>query len=473
MTTHIGTDARPLRVAIFGAGPSGFYTAEALFKQTAYQVSIDMFDHLPAPYGLVRYGVAPDHPKIKSVTRLYDRIAAKPGFRFFGHVTFGDDITHEDALRHYDMVVYAVGAQSDRRLNIPGEDLERSLPATQFVYWYNAHPDYSHLTFDLNVERVAVIGVGNVAMDVARILARSPEELARTDIADHALEALRHSRIRDIYIIARRGPAQVKFTNHELRELAELEVTDVIVDPKELELDPLSRASIVDNREAQANLEILQHYARLGDTGKPKNIRFLFLRSPRELVGDEQGRVVRMKLERNILKPTETGYLASHGTGEYEWLDVGMVVRAIGYRSQPLPGVPFDARRGVIANRDGRVTDPETGEIVAREYVVGWAKRGAVGVIGTNKPDAAATVRLMMEDVPGIAPASDEEAAPEAIVRLLEDRGVRYVTWQDWKIIDAAEVAAGKAQGRPRVKFATVEAMFQALAAHRASSAST
>ena len=463
MTTHIGTEARPLRVAIFGAGPSGFYATEALLKQTTYQVSVDLFDHLPAPYGLVRYGVAPDHQKIKSVTKVYDRIATDPRFRFFGNVTFGEDITHEDALRHYDMVVYAVGAQSDRRLNIPGEDLKRSLPATQFVAWYNAHPDYAHLTFDLSIERVAVIGVGNVAMDVARILARSPEELARTDIADYALEALRSSRVRDIYIIARRGPAQVKFTNHELRELAELEVTDVIIDPKELELDPLSEAAIADNREAQTNLEIMRHYAMLGETGKPKRIHFLFLRSPVELVGDEQGRVVRMKLERNILKPTETGYLASHGTGQYEWLDVGMVVRAIGYRGQPLPGVPFNERWGVISNQDGRVTHPDTGEIVPREYVVGWAKRGATGVIGTNKPDAVATVRLMLEDVPHITPAADEDADPEAIVRLLEARGIRYVSWQDWKLIDAAEVEAGKAQGRPRVKFASVEAMFQAL----------
>ncbi len=463
MTKHIGTEVRPLRVAIFGAGPSGFYAADALLSQSTYQVSVDMFDHLPAPYGLVRYGVAPDHPKIKSVTKVYDRIAEDSRYRFFGNVTFGTDITHEDALKHYDMVVYAVGAQSDRRLNIPGEDLTRSLPATQFVAWYNAHPDYAHLTFDLNVERVAVIGVGNVAMDVARILARSPEELAHTDIADYALEALRHSKVRDIFIIARRGPAQVKFTNHELRELAELEVTDVIIDPKALELDPLSEASITDNREAQTNLEIMRHYAILGETGKPKRIHFLFLRSPVELVGDEKGRVVRMKLEKNILKPTETGYLASHGTGEYEWLDVGMVVRAIGYRSQPLPGVPFNERWGVISNQDGRVTVPETGKIVPREYVVGWAKRGATGVIGTNKPDAAATVRLMLEDVPTITPARDEDAKPEAIVQLLENRGIRYVSWQDWKLIDAAEVEAGKAQGRPRVKFTTVQAMFQAL----------
>ncbi len=462
-TLHLGTENRPLRVAIIGAGPSGFYTAQALLEQTQYQVSVDMFDHLPTPYGLVRYGVAPDHQKIKAVTKLYDRIAEDPRFRFFGNVTFGETLTHDDVLRFYDMVVYAVGAQSDRRLNIPGEDLLRSLPATQFVAWYNAHPDYSHLTFDLAIEKVAVIGVGNVAMDVARILALSPDELAKTDIADYALEALRQSQVRDIYIIARRGPAQVKFTNHELRELAELEVTDVIIQPEQLELDPLSQAAIADNREVQTNLEIMRHYAQMGPTGKPKRIHFLFLHSPVAILGDERGRVARLKLEQNILKPTDTGYLAAHGTGEFTWLDVDMVVRAIGYRSKPLPGVPFHDRWGVIANRDGRVMNPETGEIVSGEYVVGWAKRGATGVIGTNKPDAAATVRLMLEDVPKITPTAHDHATPEAIIHFLEQRNVSYVSWQDWKLIDAAEREAGRRQGRPRVKFPTVKAMFAAL----------
>ncbi len=463
MKTQLGTEDRPLRVAIIGAGPSGFYTAQALLEQTQYQVSVDMFDHLPTPYGLVRYGVAPDHQKIKAVTKLYDRIAEDPRFRFFGNVTFGETLTHDEVLEFYDMVVYAVGAQRDRRLNIPGEDLKRSIPATDFVAWYNAHPDYSHLSFDLAIDKVAVIGVGNVAMDVARILALSPDELAKTDIADYALEALRQSQVRDIYIIARRGPAQVKFTNPELRELAELEVTDVIIQPEQLELDPLSKAAIADNREAQTNLEIMRHYAQLGPTGKPKRIHFLFLHSPVAILGDEQGRVTRLKLEKNILKPTETGYLAAHGTGEFTWLDVDMVVRAIGYRSKPLPGVPFHERWGVIANQDGRVMDPTTGRIVPREYVVGWAKRGATGVIGTNKPDAAATVRLMLEDVPKISPAARERAAPDAVLHFLEQKRIQYVSWQDWKLIDAAEREAGQREGRPRVKFPTVQAMFAAL----------
>ncbi len=465
MDSRIGTRERPLRVAIIGAGPSGFYAAQALFKQKNYQVLVDMFDHLPAPYGLVRYGVAPDHQKIKNVTRVYDRIASDPRFRFFGNVTFGSDLDHDELLRYYDQVVYAVGAQSDRRLNVPGEDLQRSFAATEFVYWYNGHPDFTRHTYDLAIERVAVIGVGNVAMDVARVLALSPDELARTDVADYALAALRNSRIRDIYVIARRGPAQIKFTPHELRELAELEITDVIVDPQALVLDPLSQESIADDHEKLENLEILHHYATTPPAGHPKRIHFLFLRSPAELLDDGAGRVAGIRLQKNVLRPTESGYLAAHGTGEYETLDVGMVVRAIGYRGEPLPGVPFNERWGVISNQHGRVTDADSGAIVPREYVVGWAKRGATGVIGTNRPDAAETVSLMLEDVPNLTPAPEADA--DAIVQVLQARGIRFITWADWKIIDAAEVAAGKAQGRPRVKFTSVEEMLALVQATR------
>ena len=468
MSFQVGIEARPLRVAIVGAGPSGFYAAQALLKQKDYVVSIDLIDHLPAPYGLVRYGVAPDHQKIKSVTKLYDRIASDPRVRFFGNVTFGHDLTHEDVRAHYDQVIYAVGAQTDRRLGIPGEDLLGSHPATEFVAWYNGHPDYVDYEVDLSCEGVAVIGVGNVAVDVARIMALSPAELARTDIADHALEALAHSRIKDIYVIARRGPAQIKFTNPELRELADLEVTDVIVDPAELELDPLSAASIADNRSAQTNIELLRQYADLGPVGRERRIHFLFLRSPVEIVGNQDGRVVNVKLERNELRPTETGYLNSHGIGEYEMLEVGMIMRSIGYRGEPLPGVPYHERWGIISNTDGRVSDYRSGEIVPGEYVVGWAKRGPTGVIGTNKPDAVATVHLMLDDVPTLSPAETDLADPAAIPALLRQRDVRYVTWEEWKLIDEAEVAAGQRLGRPRLKFVTVPAMLAAIDAARA-----
>ncbi len=468
MSNTLGTSARPLRVAIIGAGPSGFYAAQALLKQKDYEVSIDLIDHLPTPYGLVRYGVAPDHQKIKSVTRLYDRIASDPRLRFLGNVTVGKHISHEELTQHYDQIVYAVGAQTDKRLNIPGEDLPGSHPATEFVAWYNGHPDFSDRQFELGIESVAVIGVGNVAMDVARIMALSPDELERSDMADHALVALRDSRIKDIYIIARRGPAQVKFANPELRELAELEVTDVIIDPAELELDPYSEAAIIDNREAQANLEVMRHYASIGDTHRPKNIHFLFLRSPVEIISGENGRVAEVKLERNELIPTESGYLASHGIGEYETLQVGMILRSIGYRGHPIPGVPFHERWGIISNTEGRVCEYETGEIVPGVYVVGWAKRGPTGIIGTNKPDSVATVQRMLADIPSLQPVPDANADPDTVTTLLRDRAVRYVTWEEWKLLDAAEVAAGKQRGRPRVKFVTVADMLAAIDAAKA-----
>ena len=464
MTAVIGSVERPLRVAVIGAGPSGFYAAQELLRQNNLEVSVDLIEQLPAPHGLVRYGVAPDHQKIKSVTKLYDRIAADPRLRFLGNVKFGVDLTHEDVLRHYDQVIYTVGAQTDRRLDIPGEDLIGSYPATDFVAWYNGHPDYAHLQFDLSCENVAVIGVGNVAMDVARILALSPHELEQTDIADHALEALRQSKVKNIYVIARRGPAQVKFTNPELRELAELEVTDVIIDPAELQLDPLSAAAIADNREAQTNIDIMRHYAEMGDTGHEKKIHFLFLRSPVEIIGDEAGRVVATRIEKNELRASASGYLNAYGAGEFETLEIGMIMRSIGYRGDPLPGVPFHERWGVISNHEGRVTVYGTDEIVPREYCAGWIKRGPSGIIGTNKPDSVATVRLMLADLPTLDPATAADTRPEAVTALLQQRGVRYVTWDEWQMIDAAETEAGQRLGRPRRKFVTVSAMLQAIA---------
>ncbi len=467
MATKVGSSERPLRVAIIGAGPSGFYAAQALLgQQDGLQVSIDIIDHLPAPYGLVRYGVAPDHLKIKSVTKVYDKIAEDPRVRFLGNVTLGIDLSHDDIRAHYDQVIYAVGAQTDRRLSVPGEDLIGSYPATEFVAWYNGHPDYADRSFDLSCKSVAVIGVGNVAMDVARILALSPAELEQTDIADYALEALRHSQVEDIYIIARRGPAQVKFTNPELRELDELEVADVMVDARELDIDPLSAASIADNREAQTNIDILRHYAEMGPkggAGRGKRIHFLFLRSPVELIGDDQGRVVKLRLEKNELRPDDRGGLNSYGIGEYETLEVGMVMRSIGYKGEPLPDVPFHHKWGVISNEAGRVTEYGTGKVVPGEYCVGWIKRGPTGIIGTNKPDSVATVRLLIEDAPTIQPADDDKATPDAVTALLKGRGVRYVGWAEWQMIDAAEIAAGEKVGRPRVKITSVTQMLETI----------
>jgi len=464
--TAIGTSSRPLRVAIVGAGPSGFYAAGALLQQKEYQVSVDIFERLPAPYGLVRYGVAPDHQKIKSVTKVYDRTIQDPRVRYFGNVEVGRDLSAQELQLHYDAVIYAVGALADRRLGIPGEEMENVHSATEFVAWYNGHPDFTDREFDLGQEVVAVVGVGNVAMDVARILARSVEELATTDIADYALEALRHSRVRAIHIIARRGPAQAKFTNPEIKELGELSTADVIVKPEDLELDPASAEAVAQDATAARNLETLRQLAQRGPTGKPRQIHFHFLRSPKEILGQD-GRVASLRLEVNELRPTESGYIQAHGTGRFETLDVGLVMRAIGYRSVPIPGVPFDERRGRIPNDRGRVLDGPQGQVVSGLYVVGWAKRGPTGVIGTNKPDAVETVQLLLEDVPHLTPASVDRADPQAVVALLEERGVRFITYQEWKIIDQLEIERGKAQGRPRVKFTRVEEMIQALEAHR------
>ncbi len=461
MSTRPGTPERPLYVAIIGAGPSGFYAAGALFKEDIV-VHVDMFERLPAPHGLVRYGVAPDHQNIKAVSRVYDRTAKEPGFRFFGNVEFGRDITHDELRRHYDAIIYAVGAQTDRRLNIPGEDLPNSMSATEFVAWYNGHPYFADLAPDLSVESAVVVGAGNVAMDVARILAKSADELRHTDIADHALAALAESQIKEIHILARRGPAQVKFTNAEIREFGHLENADPIVFERELKLDPASSASIKDDTAAQKNIDYLRAYAEIGATGKPRRVYFRFLLSPVEIIG-EDGRIVAVRAEKNQLRPTLTGYINAYGTGEYEEIPAGLVLRAVGYKGIPLPGVPYDPRTGVIPNDVGRVMNPETDKIVPGEYVVGWAKRGPTGVIGTNKPDAVETVNSLLEDLQAgkLPPAPDPD--PDQVVALLEERGVPYVTIDDWWKLNELEIQAGKEQGRPRVKFVHIEEMLDIL----------
>jgi ferredoxin--NADP+ reductase len=462
VSNQLGTSERPLRVAIIGAGPSGFYAAGALLKSKDAAVTVDMVERLPAPHGLVRYGVAPDHQNIKAVSKVYDRTAADPRFRFFGNVNFGTDVTHDEVRDMYDAVIYAVGAQSDRRLNIPGEDLPNSMSATEFVAWYNGHPDYVDLELDLSPKAAMVVGVGNVAMDVARILAKSVDELKETDIADHALAALADSQIEDVYVVARRGPAQVKFTSAEIREFGHLDIADVLVDSEELHLDAASSASIEGDTGAQKNLDYLRAYSEIGKTSKPRRVHFRFLLSPVEIL-DEDGKIVAVKCEKNKLRPTTSGYINSEGTGEFETIDCGLVLRSVGYRSVPLPGVPFHQRWGTIPNEVGRVTNPETDRSIPGEYVVGWAKRGPTGVIGTNKPDAIESVNSLMDDVAKgrLAPAQNPD--PGAIERLLHERNVRYVTIEEWHTLDEMEKAAGEAQGRPRVKFVSIEEMLAQL----------
>ena len=420
-----------------------------------------MFDRLPAPFGLVRYGVAPDHQKIKSVTKIYDRTASDSRFRFFGNIDFGTDVSHADLRRYYDQIIYAVGAQSDRKLNIPGEDLHNSLSATEFVAWYNGHPDFADLDVDLSCENVVVVGVGNVAMDVARILAKSVDELRDTDIADYALEALSKSSVKDIHVVARRGPAQVKFTAPESREFGELELADVIVREQELELDPLSAESIAHNSGAQKNIDILREYSQRQPFGKERRVTFRFQVSPVEIIGDGAGNVAAVRLEKNELIADETGYLNSHGIGEFETMPAELILRSVGYRGTPLEGVPFDERRGTIPNREGRVVDPVTNAPIMGEYVVGWAKRGPTGVIGTNRPDAIETVEHMLEDLPNTTPVNDPD--PSSIDALLEERHLTFVTIEGWRILDQMELEAGAKQGRPRAKFTHIDEMLEAL----------
>lgn len=459
VTNLLGTEDRPLRVAIVGAGPSGFFAAGALFQQKNLHVTIDVFDRLPAPYGLVRYGVAPDHQKIKSVTKAYDRTAANPHFRFFGNVEFGADITLDEMRQHYDRIIFAVGAQSDRRLNIPGEDLAGSISATEFVAWYNGHPDYVDLDVDLSVEDVIVVGVGNVAMDVARILAKTVEELQDTDIADHALEKLAQSNVKNIHILSRRGPAQAKFTNAEIREFGELANADPVVDPEELKIDPLSAKEIETDNVAQRNLEILREFSEREPSGKPRRVYFRFLVSPVELIG-ENGKVSQARIEFNELRAVEGGYLNAVGIEQYETLPAGLVLRSVGYRGVPLPAVPFEQRSGTIPNREGRIFDPESGDNVPGLYVVGWAKRGPSGVIGTNKPDAVETVERLLEDTAETPGAADPN--PAAIPALLQKRGIQYVDVDGWHAIDRVELERGETAGRPRVKFVRAEEMLAA-----------
>lgn len=460
MSTQPGSAERPLRVAIIGSGPSGFYAAGALLDQKELTVGIDMFDRLPTPFGLVRYGVAPDHQKIKSVVKLFERTAAKPTFRFFGNVHFGRDISHADLHRHYDQIVYAVGAQSDRRLGIPGEELRGSISATEFVAWYNGHPDFVELDVDLSCRGVVVVGVGNVAMDVARILAKTPAELKETDIANYALEKLAHSQVTDIYVLARRGPAQVKFTPPEFKEFGELAQVDVVVDAAELELDADSAAAVEQDSILQRNLAHLHDFAQRPLSGKPKRVHFQFLRSPVEVMGQD-GHVTQVRVEKNRLEKNKTGYIASVGTGEYETIEAGLVLRSVGYRGVPMEDVPYDERSGIIPNAHGRVMRPATGEPVPGEYVVGWAKRGATGVIGTNKPDSVETVEQMIADLPHTPLA--EQPSPQAVEEMLQQRNIDYVTMQDWQRLDKLETEAGLEYGRPRVKITSVDEMLEAL----------
>jgi ferredoxin/flavodoxin---NADP+ reductase len=438
--------AAPHRAAIVGAGPSGFYAADQLLKAG---FEVDLFDALPTPFGLVRAGVAPDHPKIKSVTRVYAKTAKHDAFRFFGGVKLGVDVSRAELLERYHAVLYAIGTATDNRLGIPGEDRPGSHAATEFVAWYNGHPDFAEHEFDLDGGRAVVIGNGNVAIDVARMLVLHPDELAPTDTADHALDAFGQATVAEVVLLGRRGPAQAAFTNPELRELGELARADVIVDPAQLE-----GVEEPEDTTQKRNVEILRDYAAREPEGKSHRIELRFLRSPVEILGEgDDGPVTGIRVSINELVDGR-----AVPTGEEEVIECGLVLRSIGYRGHPIADIPFDERRGLIRNLGGRVCE-EDGEPCPGEYVVGWIKRGPSGVIGTNKKDAADTVARIVEDADAgvlndpVLPDADEFEA------WLVERVPDVVTWEGWEAIDAHESSEGEPLGRPRVKLVSVDRM--------------
>jgi ferredoxin--NADP+ reductase len=439
----------PLRAAVVGSGPAGFYAAGALLASEEPNFEVDLFDRLPTPWGLVRLGVAPDHPKIKSVSRAFEKIAQRPGFRFFGNVEVGRDLLHEELTGIYDAVVYAFGAQADRRMGIPGEDLTGSWAATEFVAWYNGHPDFQEIPFDLSAERAVVVGNGNVAVDVARMLALTSGELAGTDTTDEAIAAIVGSGIREILVLGRRGPAQAAFTTPELQELRELAGADLIVDPADLELDPASAAALADDTAlARRNVEVLHEAASTPPAGKGKAVRLRFCVSPVAILGD--GRVEAVEVVRNELVVDANGRIKAVPTDDREVIPCGIVLRSVGYRGTPMPGVPFDEERGTIRNDGGRVLAKD-GRPIAGVYCAGWIKRGPSGVIGTNKKDATETVGLLLADA---AAGLLRARRAEDVTGILKARGVRAVSYAGWEAIDSVERARGDAEGRPRVKLA-------------------
>ena len=473
-----------LHVAVVGSGPAGLYTAEALIKQAAaldppHAIRVDVLDRLPTPYGLVRYGVAPDHKSIKSIAEYLRGVLEHEGVHFVGNVHLGEDVTREDLLTAYDAVVYATGAMRDRQLGIPGEDLPGSIAATDFVNWYCGHPDMDPAAFTLDAESVAVIGVGNVAVDVARILIRNPDELRETDVSQPVLDTLMASKVREVHMIGRRGPAQAKFTTKELRELGELAGVDVVVGDGEADLDAFdatgaSAQLAQSDRHVRGNYTVIKDWADRSPSGAGRRLTVRFWLRPVRIEGDIA--VTGLTLERTRLD--ESGRVV--GTGELETLPAQLVLRSVGYQSVPLPGVPFDERNYVVPNAAGRVLGPD-GAPLPGEYVAGWLKRGPTGVIGTNKSDAAETVRSLLADLAG-GPGPDDVQLPRAGLLKLPDvspqgesplravlagRGVRHVSYDDWLGIEQAEKDLGVTLGRgARVKLASRDEIHRACGLH-------
>ncbi|WP_433869447.1 FAD-dependent oxidoreductase [Saccharopolyspora sp. CA-218241] len=440
---------RPLRVAIVGAGPAGVYAADILTKSDV-AVDIDLLDRMPAPYGLIRYGVAPDHPRIKGIVSALHRVMQKPEIRFLGHIEYGVDIKLDDLHRHYDAVLFATGADKDRVLEIPGADLPHSYGAAEFVYWYDGYPEAPR-DWTLDGEQVAVIGAGNVALDVARVLAKQADDLLSTEIPDNVYRGLKDSRVTDVHLFARRGPAQAKFTPLELRELDHQPGVEIIVHPEGFELDEASEESIRTNNQVKSIVKTLQDWAlRDPKHDTPRRLHLHFLRAPAEVQGTERVEGVRVE----VMELDGTGGV--RGTGEFETWPAQQVYRAVGYLSSPVAGIPFDHASGTVPNDAGRVLGLD-GEPMAGVYTTGWIKRGPVGLIGHTKGDALETVNNLLADREALAAA--EEPEPDAVLRLLEERQVEYTTWEGWGRLDAHERALGESEGRERVKVVPREDM--------------
>jgi ferredoxin--NADP+ reductase len=457
----------PPRVAIVGAGPAGAFAASGLLRARG-DIEIDLFERLPTPWGLLRGGVAPDHQEIKRLEDTFDRQTLQRGCRFFGNVEVGVDISHAELMHHYTAVIYAIGAQTDKSLGIPGEDLPGSWAATEFVAWYNGHPDYRELEFDLSGNRAVVIGNGNVAADVTRMLMLSARELERTDVADHALEALRQSRIREVVVLGRRGPAQAAFTSAELRELGRLDGVDVSVDAADLALDPASSRWLAEDGTftARKNVELLREFAaRPPEDDASRRIELRFLRSPVAIRG--AARVEAIDVRRNEIVRSPDGSLRARPLDEEpETIECGLVLRSVGYRAVPLPDVPFDERSFVLPNERGRVLTP-SGEPLVGVYAVGWIKRGPTGILGTNKRDAEQTVSCLVEDLrAGVLP-EPPDAGVEQIDALLAERCRQLVTVEGWRAIDVHELERGRDEERPRVKLASRDELLAAATAER------
>ena len=450
-----------IKVAIVGSGPAAFYAADHLQKKLGDRVFMDMFEKLPTPHGLVRSGVAPDHQKIKSVARVYDKIASNPQFRFFGLVEFGKHLTLEDLRSRYHQIVFATGAQTDRKMNIPGEDLIGSHTATEFVGWYNSHPDHMGLGFDFSGKRVVIVGVGNVAVDVARILSLTRGEMQKTDIADYALEDLAKSGIREIQVLGRRGPAQAAFTNPELRELENLEDADLLTLPDEAQPDPLTLEELEHkpDRAAQTKIELIKKASERVPS-KSKKIIIRFLVSPTEIIAGEDNRVKSVKVVKNRLYKSDDGSLRPKPTDETEEIPTDLVFRSVGYRGIPLPDVPFDDSSGVIPNERGRVLDKAGGNPIPGLYTTGWIKRGPTGVIGTNKTDSGETVSCMVEDIEKENTLRPELTSAESIKELLDEK---HISYNEWLRVDSFEKKEGEKLGRPRVKVTRLEEILEIL----------